>query len=94
MRRIFVPLALALAASVAMPAQALDIPRSERLPLAVPLRVDRERVIFIDRNVRVDIPPSVGKRLKAQSAAGAIYLRAGEPIEPTSSSCRMPTPAH
>lgn len=76
-------LALAIAASVASSAHAIEILRWERLPLAVPLHVDQERVIFIDRNVRVGVPPSVGARLRVQSAAGAIYLRASEPIEPT-----------
>ena len=76
-------LAFALAASVASSAHAIEILRWERLPLAVPLHVGQERVIFIDRNVRVGVPPSVGQRLRVQSAAGAIYLRASETIEPT-----------
>lgn len=83
MTRIRFSFALAVAASFAPGAQALEILRWERLPLAVPLKVGQERVIFIDRNVRVGVPPSVGKRLRVQSAAGAIYLRASEPIEPT-----------
>lgn len=62
---------------------ALEILRWERLPLAVPLVVGHERVIFIDRNVRVGVPASLGDRLRVQSAGGAIYLRASEPIEPT-----------
>ncbi|MBJ7223560.1 MULTISPECIES: TIGR03749 family integrating conjugative element protein [unclassified Brenneria] len=64
-------------------AQAMEILRWERLPLAVPLVVDQERIVFIDRNVRVGVPASVGDRLRVQSAGGAIYLRASEPIEPT-----------
>jgi len=78
-----ISIALAVAASVAPGAHALEILRWERLPLAVPLHVNQERVVFIDRNVRVGVPPSVGQRLRVQSAAGAIYLRASEPIEPT-----------
>ncbi|CAB3647811.1 TIGR03749 family integrating conjugative element protein [Achromobacter pestifer] len=67
-----------------MPAgHAIEILHWERLPLAVPLRVDQERVVFIDRNVRVGMPASVGDRLRVQSAGGALYLRASEPIEPT-----------
>lgn len=76
-------LALAIMASIATSAHAIEILRWDRLPLAVPLKVDQERVIFIDRNVRVGVPASVGNRLRVQSAAGAIYLRASEPIEPT-----------
>jgi integrating conjugative element protein (TIGR03749 family) len=63
--------------------QALEILRWERLPLAVPLVVGHERVVFINRNVRVGAPASLGERLRVQSAGGAIYLRATEPIEPT-----------
>lgn len=65
------------------PAQAVEILRWERLPLAVPLVVGQERVIFIDRNVRVGVPDSASAHLRVQSAGGAIYLRAGEPLPPT-----------
>lgn len=64
-------------------AHAVEILRWERLPLAVPLQVGEERIVFVDRNVRVGVPASVGDRLRVQSAGGAIYLRASEPIEPT-----------
>lgn len=72
---------LAVAASPV--AQAVEILRWERMPLAVPLRVGQERIVFIDRNVRVGVPAGVGERLRVQSAGGAVYLRANEPIEPT-----------
>ncbi|KAB7773703.1 integrating conjugative element protein [Xanthomonas sp. LMG 12462] len=68
---------------VAPAAQALQILRWERMPLAVPLRVGEERVVFIDRNVRVGVPATIADRLRVQSAGGAIYLRASEAIEPT-----------
>ena len=71
-------LALALFSS----AHATEILRWERLPLAVPLVVGQERVVFVDRNVRVGVPASVGARLRVQSAAGAVYLLASEPLEP------------
>lgn len=64
-------------------AQATEILRWERLPLALPLVVDQERIVFVERNVRVGVPASLGNRLRVQSAAGAIYLLASEPIEPT-----------
>ncbi len=64
-------------------AQAVEILRWERLPLAVPLVVGQERILFVDRNIRVGVPASVGSRLRVQSAAGALYLLASEPIEPT-----------
>ena len=75
---------LGLLAVTASPiSQAVEILRWERMPLAVPLRVGQERIVFIDRNVRVGIPVGVGERLRVQSAGGAVYLRASEPIEPT-----------
>jgi integrating conjugative element protein (TIGR03749 family) len=67
-----------------MPAvHAVEILRWERLPLAVPLVVGQERVVFIERNVRIGVPPTVGEQLRVQSAGGAIYLRASAPIPPT-----------
>ncbi len=71
-----------LAMASAPVAQAVEILRWERMPLAVPLHVGQERIVFIDRNVRVGVPASVGQRLRVQSAGGAVYLRASEPIEP------------
>lgn len=65
------------------PVQAVEILRWERLPLAVPLLVGQERVIFLDRNVRIGIPASAGEHLRIQSAGGAIYLLASQPIPPT-----------
>ena len=72
-----------LAVASAPAAQAVEILRWERMPLAVPLKVGQERIVFIDRNVRVGVPAGVGERLRVQSAGGAVYLRASEPIEPT-----------
>ncbi|CAP41410.1 MULTISPECIES: TIGR03749 family integrating conjugative element protein [Alcaligenaceae] len=72
-----------LAVAAAPVAHAVEILRWERMPLAVPLRVGQERIVFIDRNVRVGVPAGVGERLRVQSAGGAVYLRASEPIEPT-----------
>ncbi|HCL77427.1 TIGR03749 family integrating conjugative element protein [Stutzerimonas nitrititolerans] len=78
------PLALAaLALLLCSAAHATELMRWERLPLAVPLVVGQERIVFVERNVRVGLPASIGSRLRVQSAAGAIYLLASEPIEPT-----------
>ena len=61
----------------------VEILKWERLPLVVPLVVGHERVVFIDRNVRVGVPASIGNRLRVQSAGGALYLLAQDTIEPT-----------
>ncbi|MEX5669737.1 DUF3438 family protein, partial [Pseudomonas neuropathica] len=37
----------------------------------------------IDRNMRVGAPANLRDHLRVQSAAGAIYLRASDPIAPT-----------
>lgn len=63
--------------------QATEILHWERLPLAVPLLVNQERVIFIDRNVRVGVPTTIHDKLRVQSAAGAVYLKALEPVPTT-----------
>jgi integrating conjugative element protein (TIGR03749 family) len=83
MNRLLATLGAALLLALSAPVHAVEILRWERLPLALPLVVGEERVIFIDRNVRVGVPASVGARLRVQSAAGVVYLRASEPIEPT-----------
>lgn len=78
------PLVLATCALVSFSAaHATELLRWEKLPLALPLVVGQERIVFVERNVRVGVPASVGSRLRVQSAAGAIYLLASEPIEPT-----------
>ena len=78
-----IPLTIAVLALAAFnSANATEILRWERLPLAVPLVVGQERIVFIDRNVRVGVPASLGNRLRVQSAAGAVYLLANEPIKP------------
>lgn len=68
----------------AMPvAQAIEVLRWNRLPLTIALQVGQERVILVDRNVRVGVPPTLADRLRVQSAGGALYLRADAPIEST-----------
>lgn len=75
---------LAVLAHLAMsPAHAVDVMHWDRLPLAVPLIVGQERVVFIDRDVRVGVPAEIADHLRVQSADGAIYLRASAPIEPS-----------
>ncbi|SEI19439.1 TIGR03749 family integrating conjugative element protein [Pseudomonas fuscovaginae UPB0736] len=64
-------------------AHGVELMTWERLPLAVPLQVGQERVLFIDQNVRVGVPRSLGDKLRIQSTGGTLYLRANAPIEPT-----------
>ena len=69
--------------SLAGNSHAVEILHWQRLPLTVPLHVDEERVIFVNRDVRVGVPASLASRLRVQSAGGAIYLRANETLEAT-----------
>ncbi|CAM2934250.1 integrating conjugative element protein, PFL_4704 family [Pseudomonas gessardii] len=63
--------------------QAVEIQRWERIPLALPLVVGQERIVFVDQNVRVGLPKHLVEKLRVQSTGGALYLLAKEPIEPT-----------
>ena len=85
MKRLVLPAVAGLLLSLGFisTSQAVEILRWERLPLALPLVVGQERVVFIDRNVRIGVPETIGEHLRVQSAAGAIYLRASESIPPT-----------
>lgn len=83
MKQIFRLWLLWLVACLPTGVHATEILRWERMPLAVPLQVGVERVIFVDRNVRVGIPASVNGKLRVQSAGGSIYLLAHEAIAPT-----------
>lgn len=69
--------------SLPLMVHATEIMRWERLPLAIPLIVGQERVVFIDHNVRVGVPAELNNRLRVQSAGGAIYLLASDVIEPS-----------
>lgn len=75
--------ALFLGLGVAAPGHATQILHWQRLPLAVPLTVGQERVVFLDRKVRVGIPTALSDRLRIQSTGGALYLRASTVLPPT-----------
>ncbi|QZP30367.1 TIGR03749 family integrating conjugative element protein [Pseudomonas sp. DR48] len=64
-------------------AQAVELMRWERLPLAVPLVINQERVVFINEDVRVGVPSTLTGKLRVQSTGGTLYLRASQAIAPT-----------
>lgn len=80
MKRIIIPCLILVFSSFS---QAVELMKWERLPLAVPLIVGQERIIFIDRNVRVGMPASLNNKLRIQTTGGSIYLLATEEIAPT-----------
>ncbi len=63
-------------AALPLPVQAVELVRWERIPLPVSLHVGEERIVFVEKNVRVGFPPSLNEKLRIQSTGGAVYLRA------------------
>ncbi|QEA40832.1 TIGR03749 family integrating conjugative element protein [Pistricoccus aurantiacus] len=68
---------------MALQAHAVEILHWDRKPLPVDLPVGGERVIVLDRNVRVGLPREIASAdiLRVQSAGGAIYLKASQPFD-------------
>lgn len=60
---------------------AVEILQWQRIPLPVQLAVEQERIVFVDRTLRVGMPPDLHGKLRVQSIAGAIYLKASAAIE-------------
>jgi len=65
------------------PARAVELMKWERIPLQVPLNVGQERIVFVDKNVRVGFPPALNDKLRVQSSGGAVYLDASAPFPVT-----------
>ncbi|EFT2363888.1 TIGR03749 family integrating conjugative element protein, partial [Salmonella enterica] len=57
-------------------AGAVELMKWERIPLQIPLTVGQERIIFVDKNVRVGFPASLNGKLRIQSNSGTVYLDA------------------
>jgi integrating conjugative element protein (TIGR03749 family) len=57
---------------------AVELMKWERIPLQIPLTVGQERIVFVDKNVRVGFPPSLNNKLRIQSTGGVVYLDASE----------------
>jgi integrating conjugative element protein (TIGR03749 family) len=70
------PVALTGLALSTAPAHADTLMKWDRLPLAISLQTGTERVIFVDKNVRVGFPPTLNGKLRVQSTGGAVYLKA------------------
>ncbi|MBC8947045.1 TIGR03749 family integrating conjugative element protein [Xenorhabdus indica] len=63
-------------------ASAVELVKWERIPLPVHLNVGEERIIFVEKNVRVGFPPELNGKLRIQSTGGTVYLKA-EGVFPT-----------
>lgn len=49
-----------------------------RKPLPIDLQIEKERILFVDKNVKVGYPPELDGKLRIQSTGGAVYLKATE----------------
>ena len=74
--------------SLAGNSHAVEILHWQRLPLTVPLHVDEERVIFVNRDVRVGVPASGYKVRAARSTCERM-----NPWKPPGCNYRIPTRA-
>lgn len=63
--------------------KAVELLQWDRIPMAIPLIVGQERIVFVDQNVRVGMPPQLVGQLRVQSTGGAVYLLASQEIPPT-----------
>ena len=63
--------------------KAVELLQWDRIPMAIPLIVGQERIVFVDQNVRVGMPPQLVGMLRIQSTGGAVYLLASQEIPPT-----------
>lgn len=78
------PVMLLLACMLCSPlSHAVELMKWERIPLQVPLTVGQERIVFVDKNVKVGFPASLDGKLRIQSSGGAVYLDAGAPFPAT-----------
>ena len=84
----YLPLCLALLGTVGilgapLPVEAVELMKWERIPLQVPLTVGQERIVFVNKNVRVGFPPELNGKLRVQSTGGAVYLQASSAFATT-----------
>jgi integrating conjugative element protein (TIGR03749 family) len=62
---------------------ATEVIRWQRQPIAIELHAGQERIVFVDRPMRVAVPTALVERLRVQSADGAVYLLANEAFPAT-----------
>ncbi|WP_145931185.1 TIGR03749 family integrating conjugative element protein [Yersinia bercovieri] len=82
----YLPLYLALlgpVCAVSLSVEAVELMKWERIPLQVPLTVGQERIVFVNKNVRVGFPPELNGKLRVQSTGGAVYLLANSTFATT-----------
>ncbi|EIV2908168.1 MAG: TIGR03749 family integrating conjugative element protein [Hafnia sp.] len=68
---------------ITLPLHAVELVKWERIPLPVALNIGQERIVFVDRNVRVGYPATLEGKLRIQSSNGTLYLLASQPFAAT-----------
>ncbi|VFT39777.1 PFL_4704 family integrating conjugative element protein [Klebsiella pneumoniae] len=68
---------------VTLPLHAVELVKWEGIPLPVALNIGQERIVFVDRNVRVGYPAALEGKLLIQSSNGTLYLLASQPFAAT-----------
>ncbi|EAS1759882.1 TIGR03749 family integrating conjugative element protein [Salmonella enterica] len=61
--------------------RATELMQWDRIPLPVELHTGHERVLFINKNVRVGYPTELSGKLSIQSSGGTVYLKAKEAFD-------------
>lgn len=78
---LFKTVGISTALLLTLPAHAEILMKWDRTPLAIDLATGKERIIFVDKNVRVGIPQNLNGKLRVQSMGGAVYFTALEPFD-------------
>lgn len=60
---------------ISLQASAEILMQWQRTPLAIDLNVEQERIIFVERNVKIGYPLSLSGKLRIQNAGGTLYLK-------------------
>ncbi|MEX4027514.1 integrating conjugative element protein, PFL_4704 family [Haemophilus influenzae] len=69
--------------SYALTAHADVLMKWQRMPLPIDLQVEKERIILVDRNVKIGYPRTLDGKLRLQSTGGAVYIKALEAFPTT-----------
>ncbi|WP_434986931.1 TIGR03749 family integrating conjugative element protein [Vreelandella zhaodongensis] len=83
MKRLRRGIVMGLGLLASLPVWAIELIEWDRRPMDIPLPVGQERIVILDRNVRVGLPGAISgaDTLRVQSSGGVLYLLAHEPFD-------------
>ncbi|MDH3000197.1 hypothetical protein A1D23_08380 [Chelonobacter oris] len=79
MKRLSLLTALSLSLSAGLVSQSVSadiLMKWERKPIPIALKPEQERIVFVDKNVKVGYPAELDGKLRIQSTGGAVYFKA------------------